>query len=53
VKFLGKKQILEAVAIAALTTLCNKIIEHFYKKLNKEDEEETKDTDTKGSSSSV
>lgn len=36
----GKKQILEAVAIALLTAVGNKIIGHFYKKLNKEKEDE-------------
>lgn len=37
---LGKKQILEAAAIALLTAVGNKIKEHLYKKLNKEKEDE-------------
>lgn len=53
-KLLSKKSILEAVAIAALTTICNKVIEHFYKKFSKEKEDDEKeDKDTGGSSSSV
>lgn len=44
VKFLGKKQILEAVAIAALTQICSKIIEHFFNKLKKDKEDDKEDT---------